>query len=104
MLRFYERRYPDCLGRSFRLITIFGCLFGTVQAQSGTFSRINDYPLPGADSVPLGIVTGPDGALWFTENEANRIGRITVDGVITEYPGPGHNSQFAGITVGPDGA
>ena len=34
------------------------------------------------------ITMGPDGALWFTETSADRIGRITTDGQITEFPLP----------------
>ena len=43
-------------------------------------------PRPAA--VPRGIAAGPDGNLWFTENSANKIGRITTAGVITEFPIP----------------
>jgi hypothetical protein len=32
-----------------------------------------------ANSGPYGIAAGPDGNLWFTENNANRIGRIGAD-------------------------
>src|SRR5262249_26476493 len=35
-------------------------------------------PVPTASSMLLGITTGPDGALWFTEDGGNQIGRITV--------------------------
>ncbi|HEX9037878.1 MAG TPA: hypothetical protein VF808_12905 [Ktedonobacterales bacterium] len=62
-------------------------------------------PPAGSGCVCLaGIASGPDGALWFVENGANKIGRITVDGRITEYaiPTPGSDSKF--ITAGPDGA
>ena len=31
-------------------------------------------------------VAGPDGALWFTESSANKIGRATTAGVFIEYP------------------
>jgi hypothetical protein len=34
------------------------------------------------------IAAGPDGALWFTEFNANQIGRITPAGSITEYAVP----------------
>ena len=34
---------------------------------------------------PSAIAKGPDGALWFTETAAGKIGRITTAGVITEY-------------------
>ena len=43
------------------------------------------YPL---SADPVGIASGPDGALWFTELAANRIGRITTSGSLTEYPVP----------------
>lgn len=50
------------------------------------------------------ITMGPDGALWFTETNAGKIGRITTSGVITEYAIPTANSFPFGITTGPDGA
>ena len=34
---------------------------------------------------PAGITAGPDGNLWFTEFDGNRIGRITPAGVVTEF-------------------
>ena len=56
-------------------------------------------PTPGAN--PTGITPGPDGALWFTEHNADKIGRIDVTGVITEFAGL--TSDPARITTGPDG-
>jgi streptogramin lyase len=53
---------------------------------------------------PWDITQGPDGALWFTERQANKIGRITTDGTITEYTVPTANAGPYGITSGPDGA
>jgi virginiamycin B lyase len=60
-------------------------------------------------------VVGPDGAFWFGQQIANKIGRLTLDGDLTEYPVPTAGSlRFAqcayqssapaegGITVGPD--
>jgi len=58
--------------------------------------------VPSFDSGPRGIVTGPDGALWFTEYQGN-IGRITTAGVITEYAIP-NGYGIGWITTGPDGA
>ena len=69
--------------------------------------QITEFPLPGPADAVLDIVAGPDGALWFTEEAANKIGRITTSGVLTEFPlqrfgfpvgGP------VGMTVGRDGA
>lgn len=58
-----------------------------------------------ASATPLGIAAGPDGALWFTENSANKIGRIDTSGNITEYSaGLSAGSGPMGITVGSDGA
>jgi streptogramin lyase len=45
-------------------------------------------------SGPTYITAGPDGALWFTERRANKIGRITTDGLtINEYPLPAPSSN-----------
>jgi streptogramin lyase len=32
-----------------------------------------------------GITTGPDDALWFTENQSDKIGRVTVRGALREF-------------------
>src|SRR5689334_18027969 len=53
---------------------------------------------------PDEIAAGPDGNLWFTESDVNRIGKITPAGVITEYSaGISPSSGPFGITAGPDG-
>ena len=49
-----------------------------------------------------GIAAGPDGNLWFTESNINRIGRITQDGIVIEF-GTGITSSPSGIAAGPDG-
>jgi streptogramin lyase len=53
--------------------------------------------------LPLGIVTGPDGNLWFTQNNG-RIGQITPKGLVTIFSG-GINvgAQSVAIAVGSDG-
>ncbi len=51
-----------------------------------------------------GITAGPDGNLWFTESQTDKIGRITPAGVITEFStGMTPAANPTGITVGPDG-
>jgi hypothetical protein len=61
--------------------------------------------VPTAGSAPFQIAAGPDGALWFTENSANQIGRITTTGVVTEYPVPTQQPRtLYGIAAGPDNA
>jgi streptogramin lyase len=67
-------------------------------------TNINEFTIgltPGGH--PDGIVAGPDGNLWFTEPDMNRIGTITPAGVVTEFPLPNPNSQPIGILAGPDG-
>jgi hypothetical protein len=49
------------------------------------------------------ITAGPDGALWFTESSANKIGRITTSGEFTQFPIPTPGSHPYGIVAGIDG-
>jgi len=67
-----------------------------------TFSS---FPLPSSSDAHA-ITRGPDGALWFTENGSNQIGRITTSGAITEYRVGSSTAYFDlyDITAGPDGA
>ena len=53
-------------------------------------------------SQPAAIVAGPDGNLWFTQQQRQSIGRITPQGAISEYPLPPSHSAFK-IAVGHDG-
>jgi streptogramin lyase len=64
---------------------------------------ITYFTTPTLDSRPFGITVGPDGNLWFTESNANRIGRITPDGVITEFRLGTGDKQPYGIVAGADG-
>ena len=54
-----------------------------------------------AGSQPRGITAGPDGNVWFTEENGNRIGRITPAGVVTEFPRRSRRSAPTEITAGP---
>jgi hypothetical protein len=64
---------------------------------------VAEYPVPTPNSEPFGIAAGPDGALWFTESGADKIGRITTAGAVTEFPIPTAGSDPFGIAAGPDG-
>ena len=68
-----------------------------------TQSGITEYPIPTANSGPRGIALGPDGALWFTEYIANRVGRIAPGGQFMEFPLPTQNAKPEGIVAGSDG-
>jgi streptogramin lyase len=69
---------------------------------------IHEFPLPTPDFRPGDITAGPDGNLWFTEDESNhvqngKIGRLTLTGTISAFPLPTSSGGPGGITVGPDG-
>ena len=80
---------------SLSLALLGACLAGAARAQT-----ITEFPIPTANTDPVGITAGPDGNLWFTEFSVGKIGRITTSGTVTEFPAAG-NPQF--ITVGSDG-
>lgn len=68
----------------------------------GEFSEFLLPPM--ARLPPLGLTAGPDGALWFTEQLANKIGRLTTAGEFSEFLLPTPNNFLYSITTGPDGA
>jgi streptogramin lyase len=72
-------------------------------ATMAQITTIFEFPVPTLNSSPTGITLGPDGNLWFTEQSANKIGRLTPDGIFTEFTVPTLASAPTGITVGPDG-
>lgn len=55
-------------------------------------------------AAPTGITQGPDGAFWATEENGNRIARVTQAGAATEFPLPHAGAPGLGIVTGPDGA
>jgi virginiamycin B lyase len=69
-----------------------------------TAGSFTEFPIPTANGRPEAIAAGPDGALWFTEIDANKIGRVTTDGNFTEFPIPTPNTAPLGIAAGPDRA
>lgn len=69
---------------------------------AGALPKVRFFNTPTAGSWPDYIVAGPQGALWFSEFDADKIGRITTAGQITEFPLP-DNNDIEGITAGADG-
>ena len=49
------------------------------------------------------VIPGPDGNIWFTECDANKVGRISPSGKVTEFSLPTPDSRPRGIAKGPDG-
>jgi streptogramin lyase len=88
---------PGCSGNSPNKIG----RIGTSGPTNGVITEFNVNPL---NSRIFGIASGPDGNLWFTENDANRIGRITPTGAITEFVlPPGGGGGPVDIAAGADG-
>ena len=52
---------------------------------------------------PYDITSGPDGALWFTNEVTDSIGRVSTSGTVTNYTDPSIDTP-QGITAGSDGA
>ncbi len=75
-------------------------LFGLAVLAAG--QTITEFTIPSGGN-PFDLALGPDGNLWFTEAQGNRVGKVTPEGVITEFPIPTPGSFPGGITAGPDG-
>ena len=61
-----------------------------------------EYPVPTAATFPSSITNGPDGNVWFGEQNGHKIGKVTPAGVVTEYT-PTTTASIGGLTSGPDG-
>ena len=80
----------------FWLLVLLSSIVGPCSSQS---LSITQYPTA---AYPQFIDSGPDGALWFTEQgPPPKVARITTSGAITEFA---VSNQPFGITKGPDGA
>ena len=66
--------------------------------------RITEHPVPTQNASLRGVTPGRDGDLWFTENAANKIGRMRPDGsIVGEYPIPTPGSGARAIVGAQDG-
>ena len=104
-LRASRRSYARILPGSFALACLLIALVGVLPAAAAA-GTIKKFTVPTAGSAPNGIITGPDGALWFTEAGSGKIGRVTTSGAITELTLVGGSAAGFGshpITTGPDG-
>jgi virginiamycin B lyase len=48
--------------------------------------KIREYTIPSRFSSPAGIAVGANGAIWFAESNADKIGVLKTNGAITEFP------------------
>jgi streptogramin lyase len=88
--------------RLLRVGLLLVCLLAVLPATASA-AVVTEFSVPTPNSQPAGITVGPDGAIWFTEENGHKIGRITTDGAITEYQIPTFPSTPGEITAGPDG-
>ena len=91
------------LGAATAVIPVFVSAATVASRARAATATVVEFPVPTTASAPTGITAGADGNLWFTENSANNIGRITPAGVVTEYAVPTSSSAPDDITRGPDG-
>lgn len=71
--------------------------------RSSTNGVVDEFFAGMSAGTQLGDITaGPDGALWFTEVDGRRIGRITTAGIISERPATATGTPDD-IIAGPDG-
>jgi streptogramin lyase len=88
------------------LLLLCGC--GSSQLSSAQHPQKTLIPPGTISEFPIGgpatsIAAGPDGNLWFTEKDTDKIGRMTPRGIVTIFAIPTPKSQPLGITAGPDG-
>src|SRR5207248_267420 len=76
---------------------------GTVGYVDGDTLAVRVFSLS-PDSKPIYVVAGPDGAMWGTELEGNRIFRVTPADVVTEFAISSPNSRPIAIMPAPFGA
>jgi virginiamycin B lyase len=74
---------------------------GAAPASAVTF---REFSTLAPNTLPAGITTGPDGALWFAESGAAALGRVQTDGTLGAFPIGGGLNQPLAVTRGPDGA
>jgi virginiamycin B lyase len=67
-------------------------------------SDISEYPIPTPNcGSGGGMAAGPDGNVWFTEQNASRLARIATDGSITEFVTPSPDSGPTGLAFDSSG-
>jgi streptogramin lyase len=84
-------------------LALLASLVFAADASGVPTSTITEFPIPTAESGASGIAPGPDGNVWFTESEADKIARISPTGAVTEFPLPDPESGPTDIVMGPDG-
>ena len=72
-------------GRRAGVVALALCAAAAAGAARADAIAVTEFPLPVESSSPLGIATGPDGNVWFTEVAGSRIGRVTPAGQVVDF-------------------
>lgn len=75
-------------------------LAAVLLAASAATAGTTDHAIPTPDSHPEVVAVAPEGHACFTEEQANRIGRITPAGQITARPGVSYSAPGAARSRG----
>ena len=97
-------RMRGCAGLATVISLVGASLLGPTLATAATptVTEFSSGFSPGGN--PEAITAGPDGNLWFSENDGNKIGRITPSGTVTEFSaGISSGAGPRSITTGADG-
>lgn len=86
----------------FRSIVVLGLALAVSSISGSPLIRLRSFEIPTPASQPISIIQGPDGNLWFVEQDASNVARVTPSGEITEYRTPTFSFPLD-ITAGPDG-
>lgn len=77
---------------------------GATERTPVTTGEVHAFTLPQPGSGPTTVAVAPDGKVWFTEGQGNRIGRINPDGTGYQgFPLPNPASAPRIIALGADG-
>src|ERR1700724_1999517 len=107
MVSLWTRRVGTVLCAALMAVPFAGLAALATARAAGAAPTVTNYPGTYVTN-PLFIAVGPDGALWFTNNGSDSIGRITPAGTGTgftsnNFAGTGLSHPY-GITAGPHGA
>ena len=87
------------------LLVVTGSRIAESRPAAGKLNvKIQEWNVPTAKARPHDPAVGKDGALWFTEQQANRLGRLDpATGAIREFPLKTPNSGPHGLVADRDG-
>jgi len=98
-------RIRPCFRGSRLLFIAATVAMGVSGARALPAQTFEDVVLLPFGSSPLGIASGPDGAVWFVESAHATIGRVAITGEYTTYiVNLNPDFAFQQIIAGPDGA